>query len=144
MKKIVARLSSLICLTRQERTVIIFLVVSLLIGNSILFVKRRRQNFATDLVTFNELTLDELIIKSDSLLEGGKKYLKIDVNTATLQELQLLPGVGQATARNIIDCRDRLGRFRVPEDLLKVKGIGEAKYGTIKDCIVVRPANQAP
>lgn len=51
---------------------------------------------------------------------------KVDVNRAGSDELQALPGIGPALARRILDSRAREGPFRVPEDLLRVKGIGEA------------------
>ena len=50
----------------------------------------------------------------------------VNVNTATLEELQLLPGIGEARAKALIEARKRRGGFQKVEDLLEVKGIGEA------------------
>lgn len=50
----------------------------------------------------------------------------VDVNTAGLDELQRLTGIGPALAQRIIDYREEHGPFRTVEDLLEVKGIGEA------------------
>jgi competence protein ComEA len=50
----------------------------------------------------------------------------VNVNTATLEELQLLPGIGEARAKALIEARKRRGGFQKIEDLLEVKGIGEA------------------
>ena len=49
----------------------------------------------------------------------------VDVNTAGLEELMALPGIGAARARAILEYRDAHGPFRYPEDLIRVKGIGE-------------------
>lgn len=51
----------------------------------------------------------------------------VDVNTATLNELTTLNGIGEATAREIIKEREQNGAYYYPEDLLAVKGIGRSK-----------------
>ena len=50
---------------------------------------------------------------------------KIDINTAGVEELQGLPGIGPSLARRIVEHRREHGPFARPEDLLEVKGIGE-------------------
>ena len=50
---------------------------------------------------------------------------RVNVNTAGLEELMTLPGIGEVRARAIIDDREQTGPFRYPEDLTRVKGIGE-------------------
>lgn len=56
----------------------------------------------------------------------------IDLNTATAQQLDELPGVGPATAEKIVAHRTRIGRFRSINQLLDVPGIGEAKLAGLK------------
>lgn len=49
----------------------------------------------------------------------------VDVNTAGLEELMSLPGIGEVRAQAILDYRAEHGPFRYPEELIRVKGIGE-------------------
>jgi len=61
----------------------------------------------------------------------------IDINTASLGELDTLPGIGPTTAQKIIDYREENGRFEAIEDIVNVSGIGAATYEEIKDLITV-------
>ena len=62
---------------------------------------------------------------------------KVNINTATLAELQTLPRIGPAIAQRIIDFREQNGKFTKITDLLKVKGIGEKTFEGLKDLITV-------
>ena len=66
------------------------------------------------------------------------KSSTVNLNTATLEELTSLPGIGESTAQKIIDYRKQNGKFKVIEDLKNVSGIGESKFDNIKDKITVR------
>lgn len=61
----------------------------------------------------------------------------ININTATAEELDELPGIGEATAAAIIEDRETNGEFTSIEDIMRVSGIGEAKFANIKDLICV-------
>ena len=61
----------------------------------------------------------------------------LNLNTATLEQLDELPGVGPATAQAIIDERDRRGGFTSVDDLLDVRGIGPAKLEDLRDLVTV-------
>lgn len=61
----------------------------------------------------------------------------VNVNTASAQELQLLPGVGEARARAIVTAREARGGFRRVEDLVEVKGIGDAMLERLRPFLVV-------
>jgi competence protein ComEA len=56
----------------------------------------------------------------------------VNVNTATVQELQLLPRVGPALAQRILEFREKNGPFKSPEELMRVKGIGEKSFALLK------------
>lgn len=62
---------------------------------------------------------------------------KVDLNTATAEELDKLPGVGPATAEAIIRYRETRGRFRSVTQLLEVRGIGEAKLEQLRPLVKV-------
>lgn len=62
---------------------------------------------------------------------------KIDINIATLQQLQLLPGIGEVTAQRILDYRNEHERFSSVEELMNVSGIGEKKFEQIKPYVKV-------
>lgn len=62
---------------------------------------------------------------------------RIDLNSADLDALTRLPGVGPVTAAAIIDYRDRSGGFRSVDQLLEVKGIGAKKLEILKDYVII-------
>lgn len=64
---------------------------------------------------------------------------KVDLNTASLKELDTLPGIGPATAERILEFRKKNGPFKRVEDLMNVRGIGERKFLKLKDRITAGP-----
>jgi competence protein ComEA len=56
----------------------------------------------------------------------------VNVNTATAEQLDLLPGVGPAVASRILEHREKNGNFKAAEDLMLVKGIGEKSFEKMK------------
>ena len=63
---------------------------------------------------------------------------RININTASLEELQTLKGVGESRARAIIEYREQHGDFKTPEEIMNISGIKEGVFSKIKDQIVVR------
>lgn len=66
---------------------------------------------------------------------SAKQTNQISINTADLNTLLQIPKIGEKTAQAIIDYRNQYGLFKTLEDLMKVKGIGQAKFDFIKDKI---------
>lgn len=60
-----------------------------------------------------------------------------NLNTATVDDLDELPGVGPVTAQSIVDWRTENGPFRSVDDLLEVRGIGEGTLGDLRDLVTV-------
>lgn len=63
---------------------------------------------------------------------------KVNINTATQEELDTLPGIGPSIASKIIDYREQNGKFNSIEEIKEVSGIGDAKYEKIKDSITIK------
>ncbi|MCM3874934.1 MAG: helix-hairpin-helix domain-containing protein [Thermoanaerobaculia bacterium] len=63
---------------------------------------------------------------------------KININTASAEELDKLPEIGPVKAQAIVDYRKANGKFASPEDIMKVPGIKEGTFAKIKDFVVVR------
>jgi competence protein ComEA len=68
---------------------------------------------------------------------GGSSGGKVNLNSATSAELEALPGIGEVLAQRIVDYRTQHGPFRSVRDLLKVEGIGEKKFDSIKNYVTV-------
>ena len=69
---------------------------------------------------------------------------RLDINRATVEELQSLPGIGEVLARRVVERRTVRGLFNTVEDLLEVKGIGEKRLNSLRPLILVGNQSQAP
>lgn len=81
-----------------------------------------------------DTSLDIKDSQGETLVTNSKK---ININTASAKELEELPGIGPALAERIVSYRETNGPFKNVEEIKKVSGIGEKKFETIKDLIVV-------
>ena len=100
----------------------------------------------------NENMIDESYVTSSSggvsskedtnSIQGSSKSTtsneKVNINTATQEELDTLPGIGPSIASKIIDYREQNGKFNSIEEIKEVSGIGDAKYEKIKDSITIK------
>ena len=75
---------------------------------------------------------------SMQIQDTNTKQDVININTATQEELDTLPGIGPATATKIIEYRKEKGKFKQKEEIKEVSGIGEAKYEKIKEYISIK------
>lgn len=82
---------------------------------------------------------DYIKIPSKNLnnINNNQSDTKININTATVEELKKLPRVGDAIAKRIIEYREKYGRFKRIEDIKNVSGIGDKMFENIKDLICV-------
>lgn len=65
-------------------------------------------------------------------------FLVLNLNTATPQQLEALPGIGPVLAKRIVDFRQKKGGFRKIEELLAIPGISEAKWKVLREQLTVR------
>lgn len=90
-------------------------------------------------MTRNYIPVDNVVQTStqESARETEYNDGKINLNTATEQQLMLLPGVGETTAKKIIEYRTENNGFTSIEDIMNVSGIGEKKFLQMKPYIKV-------
>ena len=87
--------------------------------------------------TWDEVSATSSAAVTDGTSSSASGSGLVNINTATLEELQTLSGVGPATATAIIDYRTQNGSFKTIEDIQNVSGIGEAKFSKIQAHICV-------
>jgi competence protein ComEA len=90
-------------------------------------MKRRFSKIVTCIVAISILVVPIYVMAGE----------KVNLNTATVEELSTLKGVGPSIAQRIIDYREKYGPFETIEDLMKVKGIGSKTFDANKDIITV-------
>ena len=82
---------------------------------------------------------NESKLETNNSIEQGEvsKTSQININTATIEELDKLPGVGEATANKIVNHRNDNGEFKNIEEIKNVNGIGDKKFEDMKNLICV-------
>jgi competence protein ComEA len=68
----------------------------------------------------------------------------LNLNTATVAQLEALPGIGKSTAERILEYRQKSGGFKKVEDLMNVRGVGEKSFLKLKPLITVAPVKGEP
>lgn len=105
------------------------------------------ENAYTENINYSQILTDEQFIKILSKSEVNKNVSNYDentifldvinINTSTSEELCKLPNIGEITAKNIIEYREKNGKFQKIDDIKKVNGIGEGTYNKIKNNICI-------
>ena len=73
----------------------------------------------------------------ETTTEGATQTNKVNLNSATAEQLMSLPGIGPATAKLIIEHRTKAGKFSRVEEIMNIRGIGEKKFTQIKNLLTV-------
>ena len=110
------------CFTRQERLVILFLVIIFVLG-SVSQYAFKKYPFLADIV---------------NVMGSEKLYAKVDVNKASLEEFIEVPYIGEYTARNIVFYRRANGPFVSIEQLKNVKGIRDKNFNIFKRYLEIK------
>jgi competence protein ComEA len=95
-------------------------------------------NLAAILEDEDRIDIPSLVENSEKPYSGQKTIL-ININTASVDELDKLPGVGPVKAQAIVDFREKFGVFLSIKDLLKVNGINQDLFDQIEDSITINP-----
>lgn len=148
------RVSDWLALTSTERTIILFLAGTVLVGAGIrlyqeTFPSVPQFDYAASDSAFAALSAKgseqagaepAIIVDSnaeESTAEDDTAVSKINVNIASKKELMTLPGIGEVTSDRIVAYRTDVGPFQSIEDLRKVKGISKRKLEQLKPFITI-------
>lgn len=114
-------------LTKEEKIVIVFVLSCFVIGSGISFVKKK----------YGYVPSSQLLAGIESVSNPSQKNIQVNINTADINGLIKIKGVGVKTAERIIEYRQVYGSFFSGEDLMRIKGIGPKKYEGIKDSVTI-------
>jgi len=136
--------------TRQEQRFILFLIAAFVVGIGVRSVRVHAEKTQKDTWKNQREQLwaelqkraaqeKNLEATSEQLIVDKKKTLtdRINLNTATVQDLQVLPRIGPAISQRIIEFRNEYGPFQTVADIQKVKGIGPKTFKKINEYITV-------
>lgn len=105
-------------------------------GMKIYVYSKKEMEEGNTIENSNNILKNEIVSNQGSTT--STKNEKININKATEEELDTLPGIGESTAKKIIEYREEKGTFKNIEELKEVSGIGDAKFDKIKDLVTVK------
>ena len=101
-------------------------------------------------VDISDINLARILVDGEQILVGGSRVATgkaapkkitadnpLDINRASIAQLDTLPGIGPVTAQRIIDYRTKVGRINTVDELKKISGLGGAKFEEIKNLLRV-------
>ena len=106
-------------LSDSERRVLIFIIIVLLVGSLAGFIHHEPKEKTEIFTSF-----------------------PVNINSATSEELVLLPGIGDVIAKRILTYRSKNNGFKSKDEIMKVKGIGKVKFEKIKDKICIEKPDE--
>lgn len=81
---------------------------------------------------------EKILTTNNGTNKNFKDTAKVNINTAGVEKLMTLTGIGEVMAQKIVNYREENGKFQKIEDLKNVSGIGESKFNNIKDKITIK------
>lgn len=115
-------------MTKQERTVIYFLIAMLILGLAVKFYRSKADRIDLKIESQGHNLDIQNVVREKQIVK---------INTASVKDFTRLPGIGPELAKRIVEYRNQNASFSCVEDIKKVKGIGPKKYDAIKDYLAV-------
>ena len=109
---------------------LIVLLLFAALGLASACVKRQRESSLSNQLTIRAATQNQSLSKNPA-------PTRININTASAEELEKLPGIGRGFAARIVEHREKYGPFRRPEHLIMVRGISDKRFRALRDLITV-------
>ncbi len=131
---------------KTGRIEIIIIAIVLIVFAAIVIAYAGQWDYVEDeasdgIASFQYITSSKSDDDDESSFEGNTGEIKlhsVNINTATKEQLDSLPGIGTKKAEAIIEYRNNVSTFLKPEDIKNVSGIGDKVYEQIKDYIAVK------
>jgi competence ComEA-like helix-hairpin-helix protein len=134
-----------LALTKTERNVILFLATTIAVGGALrlyqaTFPALPQFDYRASDSTFAALSAapEDSIVVGPVRAANGEESGKLNMNTATKQQLMDLPGIGEVTAERILKYREEKGKFTTLEDLRAIKGISKNKLERLSPMIIIQ------
>jgi competence protein ComEA len=125
----------------RERLGVSLLCLILIVSGLILIKDKSASGAITENVSQKQNSVStgsaNITASSNNTAEAKNVSGKININKASIEELDTLPRIGEKTAQKIIEYRNSHTNFKTIEEIKEVSGIGDAKYSQIKDLITI-------
>lgn len=128
--------------TRRKRDGLCILVLFLVLNAYGFYLQTKEfkvdsnLKFTSDVEMF-QVSTEKAELPSEELVEVETIQFPISLNSATVEELMALPGIGETKAQDIIDYRDNIGEFHTLEEIQNVSGIGEGIFTQVQELLVL-------
>lgn len=136
--------------TKEEISVLLFLISFTAFGVILKIYKSSSQKEVVEnqfektdidsilVAVFSEEKIDKSDVITTKKKEEPLKKKSININKASVEELTKLPGIGEKTAKKIVEYRQKYGGFKKIEDIMKIERIGPKLFEKIQDYIITK------